>query len=64
MEKLYYVLGGWLALNAVVPVVLLTTRRSRPHMRHRLFRWVIGDRPPARPRRLAHALIVAHRHQH
>jgi hypothetical protein len=63
MSKLNIILGGWLALNAVVAIKLLT-RRSRPHMQHRLFRWVIGDRPPARPRGLAHALIVAHRHHH
>jgi hypothetical protein len=63
MEKLYFVLGGWLALNAAVAIMLLT-RLSRPHLRHRLFRWVIGDRPPARPRRLAHNLIVAHWHHH
>jgi hypothetical protein len=60
MEKLSYVLGGWLVVNAVVGVALL--RRQRPHIRHRLFRWVIGDRPPARPRRWAHNLIAAHRH--
>ena len=63
MEKWYSVLGGWLALNAAVAIMLLN-RLSRPHLRHRLFRWVIGDRPPARPRRLAHNLIVAHRHHH
>ena len=63
MEKSYFVLGGWLALNAAVAIMLLN-RRSRPHVRQRLFRWVIGDRPPARPRRLAHNLIVAHRHHH
>jgi hypothetical protein len=62
MEKLYFVLGGWLTLNAAVAIMLLT-RRSRPLMRRRLFRWVIGDRPPAKPRRLAHNLIVAHRHR-
>lgn len=43
MSKLNIILGGWLALNAVVAIKLLT-RRSRPHMQHRLFRWVIGDR--------------------
>jgi hypothetical protein len=63
MEKLYFVLGGWFALNAVVATMLLT-RRSRPHVRQRLFRWVMSDRPPARPRRWAHNLIVAHRHHH
>jgi hypothetical protein len=63
MEKLLYALGGWLAVNAVVAGALLT-RHPIPHMRHRLFRWVIGDRAPARPRRLAHSLVVAHRHHH
>jgi hypothetical protein len=63
MEKLSYVLGGWLAVNAVVAVALLT-RHPRPHMRHRLFRWVTGDRPAARTRRLAHNLILAHQHHH
>jgi hypothetical protein len=61
MSKLIMILGGWLALNAAVAIMLLT-RPSRPHLRHRLFRWVY--RPPARPRRLAHNLIVAHRHHH
>jgi hypothetical protein len=63
MERLSYVLGSWLAVNAVVVVALLI-RQPRPHMRDRLFRWVIGDRSAARARRLAHNLIVAHRHHH
>jgi hypothetical protein len=56
-----YVFEGWIVLNAAMAAAVLT-RRPRPHLRHRLFRWVIGDRPPARPRRLVHSLIVAHRH--
>jgi len=59
MLKMSLILG--LALNVALPIVLLN-RRPRSHMRHRLFRWVIGDRPPARPRQLAHALVQAHRH--
>ena len=61
MSKVSIVLGGWLALNAALTVMLLT-RRSRPRLQHRLFRWVIGDQRPARPRRFVHNLIVAHRH--
>jgi hypothetical protein len=61
MSKLSIVLGGWLALNAALTVMLLT-RRSRPRLQHRLFRWVIGDQGSARPRRFVHNLIVAHRH--
>jgi hypothetical protein len=38
-----YVFGAWIALNAAAAAVM--TRRSRPHLRHRLFRWVIGDAP-------------------
>ena len=61
MSKLSIALGGLLALNAVLPVILLA-RRSRPRLQHRLFRWAIGDRRPARPRQLVHDLIMAHRH--
>jgi hypothetical protein len=56
-------LGGWLALNAALPVILLA-RRSRPRLQHRLFRWAIGERRPARPRRSVHDLMMAHRHEH
>jgi len=61
MSTLTIALGGWLALNAAVPVILLA-RRSRPRLQHRLFRWAIGDRRPARPRQFVHDLIMAHRH--
>ena len=61
MSKLSIALGGWLALNAALPIILLT-RRSRPRLQHRLFRWVIGDRGPSQPRQFVHDLIVAHRH--
>ena len=37
--KLSYVLLGWLAVNAAVVTALLS-RRPRPHLRRRLFRWV------------------------
>ena len=50
MEKWYSVAGLNGSSNAAVAIMLLN-RLSRPHLRHRLFRWVIGDRPPARPRR-------------
>jgi hypothetical protein len=63
MSKLSILLSGWMALNVALPVMLMN-RRSRAHLRHRLFRWVMGDQPPARPRRLVHALVVAHRHHH
>jgi hypothetical protein len=63
METVFMIGGGLVALNVALPIMLLN-RRDRPHMRHRLFRWVIGDRPAPRPRRLAHALVVAHRHHH
>jgi hypothetical protein len=59
---LFYVLGGWIALNAAVATAVLT-RRARPHLRHRLFRWVIGDRTVP-PHQWAHDLMVAHRRHH
>jgi len=49
MSKLMMVLGGWLALNAVVVVALLT-RRSNPRNRERLFRWVLEDSRTSRER--------------
>jgi hypothetical protein len=58
-----YVFGGWLALNAAVAAAVLT-RRPRYHLRQRLFRWVIGDRTPARRRQWVHDLVVAHRRHH
>ena len=63
MSKLSIALGGWLALNAALPIILLA-RRSRPRLQHRLFRWAIGERRPARPRRSVHDLMMAHRHEH
>jgi hypothetical protein len=64
MEKLIvYAVVGWIALNAVVVTAVLT-RRSRPHLRQRLFRWVIGDRAPVPTRQSAHNLIMAHRRHH
>jgi hypothetical protein len=61
MSNMSIVLTGWLALNAALPVILLA-RQPRPRLQHRLFRWVIGDQKPARPRRYVHDLIMAHRH--
>jgi hypothetical protein len=49
MSKLIIVMGGWLVVNAAIAVALLT-RRSRPHLQQRLFRWVMGNRRPARLR--------------
>jgi hypothetical protein len=63
METVFMIGGGLVALNVALPIMLLN-RRPRPHLRHRLLRWVMGDQPPARPRRLVHALVVAHRHHH
>ncbi len=43
MGKLYYALGGWIAFNVMLIIALLN-RRSAPHARHRLARWVMGTR--------------------
>jgi hypothetical protein len=50
----------WFGFDALMAGLL--TRRSRPLVRNALFRWLIGGQVPARPRQLAHGLIVAHRH--
>jgi hypothetical protein len=42
MSALSIFVGGWLALNAVVFIVLML-RRDLPVPRDRLFRWVVGD---------------------
>jgi hypothetical protein len=63
MSKSSLALSAWIALNAGL-FVLLMARRPRPRLQHMLFRWVIGDRRPDRPRRLARYLIMAHRHHH
>jgi hypothetical protein len=47
MGKLYYAMGGWIAFNAMLIVALLN-RRSAPHARHRLARWVMGTRSQRR----------------
>jgi len=52
----------WFGFDALMAGLL--TRRARRPVRNALFRWLIGDQAPARPRQLAHALIVAHRHHH
>jgi hypothetical protein len=44
MSALGLAIGGWLFLNLVIVVALLN-RRSRPSVREKLFRWVIGERP-------------------
>jgi hypothetical protein len=54
-SKLLYVLAGWIAVNAAVATALLN-RRPRPHLRRRLFRWVVGNRPSARQQRLTQAV--------
>jgi hypothetical protein len=61
MSKMYFVLGGWLALNFALPLVLLN-RRSRPHLRHRLFRWALGSSWPVRKRYFAHSQVSARLH--
>ena len=43
MSALSIFVGGWLALNAVVFIVLML-RRDLPVPRDRLFRWVVGDK--------------------
>ena len=43
MLALSIFVGGWLALNAVVFIVLML-RRDLPVPRDRLFRWVVGDK--------------------
>ncbi len=50
MEKLYYVLGGWIAFNVIV-VIALSNRRPVPHARHRLERWVMGTPRSSRRQR-------------
>jgi hypothetical protein len=58
MEKLYYAVGGWIALDVLLVVVLLN-RRPAPHTRHRLARWAMGTPRSFRRRHLAHALVSA-----
>jgi hypothetical protein len=43
MSALGWAIGGWLLLNSAIVIALLN-RRSRPALRERLFRWVIGER--------------------
>jgi hypothetical protein len=47
----------WLGLNGAL-FAALATRKSRPHLRARLFKWVIRNEP--QPRRRA----PAHNHSH
>jgi hypothetical protein len=63
MSKLTIVLGGWIALN-VAAAGLLMTRRPNPHLRRRLFRWVIRTKRPTRPQRWVNSLIMAHQRRH
>ena len=63
MERTVIILAIlWFGFDALMAGLL--TRRSGPPVRNALFRWLIGDQVPARPRELAHALVVAHRHHH
>jgi len=48
MSVLSTILIGWLTLNVVVVAALLT-RRARPQLRERLFRWVIRGETKRRP---------------
>jgi len=52
MSALHIIVAGWLVLNAVV-VVALMSRRGRPALRDRLFRWVVGVKLSDRRRDLA-----------
>ena len=63
MSKLTIVLGGLLMLNAAIPVLLLT-RRSRPHLQQRLFRWVIGGRTAAAKHRPVNSFNVSPSRHH
>jgi hypothetical protein len=54
MTKLGILMGSWIALNAVVAAALLS-RRPVPHLRERLFRWVVGHPRKSRPQELAHS---------
>jgi hypothetical protein len=59
MERtILILLACWFAFDALIAGVLLM-RQSRS--RNAFYRWVIVAPPPARPRHLAHALIVARR---
>ena len=48
-SALTVIIGSWLALNLALATALML-RRSRPKMRERLFRWVVGDRERREPR--------------
>lgn len=63
MSKSTIALSAWIALNAVLPVLLMT-RRSRPRLQQALFRWLIGDRNADRSRRADRDPVLAHRHHH
>jgi hypothetical protein len=58
MSKMYFVLGGWMALNFALSMALLS-RRPRPHLRNRMFLWVIGLAHSRRPNH--HGAAAAHR---
>jgi hypothetical protein len=53
MSKLGILFGGWIAMNVVLAVALLS-RRPIPHLSERLFRWVIGNARSSRPHELTH----------
>lgn len=54
MEKLHYAMGGWIALNILLVIALLN-RRSVPHARHRLVRWLMSTPRSPRGRDFAQA---------
>ena len=58
MEKVYYAVAGWVALNMMLVIVLLN-RRPGLHARHRLERWAMGMPRSFRRRHFAHALVSA-----
>lgn len=58
LEKLYYAMGGWIAFNVMLVIVLLN-RRHFPHVRHRFARWAMSAPCAPRRRHSAHALVTA-----
>lgn len=62
MEKtLLEIIVSWIGLNALVFGVLLT-RRSRPRIRHGLYRWAREGEAPNRSAQHVHSLVCAYRH--
>ena len=63
MSNLFFVLGGWIALNLALPIAIYYQRS--PHLRHVIFRYTVGGLSPFADRWRAHRLVVAaHQHHH